>query len=142
MIFEVPERAQLELELRPPVPRDESAPLVCPECHRPFPRLDEMEPAQHSEPRETEMLAALRQRPKLGTARQKVLGAFIEADRAGATDEEVATTLQMRLYTAAPRRNELLRGGWIKDSGRVRPTTTGSPATVWELTEQARERLR
>lgn len=141
MTFPIPERAQEQLALDPEPEVVETAPLVCPSCRRPFPTLAEIGPSVHNEARETEKLAALRQEPKLGTARARVLGALLEAGVVGLTDEQIAEQLEMRLYTAAPRRNELVRGGWVVDSNRQRATSTGSPATVWTISPWARERL-
>lgn len=137
---EVPERAQLELELRPPVAREQTAPLVCPECHRPFPSASE-NAAVRSDARDTSRLAALRVKPRLDSLRWRVLQAIEGADQ-GKTDEELATELEMRLNTLRPRRWELVIGGWIQDSGRERKTSSGSFATVWTLSDIGRERLR
>lgn len=86
----------------------------------------------------TEREAAISVYPRTGTARRRVLDHIARSGPHGATDEEVSLTLGMRLYTAAPRRNELLRYGWVEDSGRQRKTTTGTRATVWVLTERGR----
>lgn len=86
----------------------------------------------------TEREAAIEQYPRSGTARRRVLDYIASAGDDGATDEEAALALDMRLYTAAPRRNELLNTGWIYDTGRSRRTTTGSKAVVWALTSTGR----
>ncbi len=86
----------------------------------------------------TEREAAISVYPRTGTARRRVLDFIASMGLRGATDEEVSLSLRMRLYTAAPRRNELLRDGWVEDSERQRPTTTGTRATVWVLTERGR----
>lgn len=90
---------------------------------------------------ETEREAAIMAYPSSGTKRKAVLDFLVERGDQGATDEEVSIALDMRLYTAAPRRNELLRDGWIVDSGRRRRTTTGSPAAVWILSAAGRREL-
>lgn len=87
----------------------------------------------------TERQAALLIFPNSGTARRKVLDFVAGKARAGATDEEVSLALDMRLYTAAPRRNELVTDGWLEDSGRRRETTTGAHAAVWVLTKMGLE---
>jgi hypothetical protein len=89
----------------------------------------------------TEREAAILAYPNSGTARRRVLD-HIAASASGATDEEISLALDMRLYTAAPRRNELLNDGWICDSGKTRPTTTGTRAVVWVLTQKGREQWR
>lgn len=91
---------------------------------------------------ETERRAALEVYPRTGTCRRRVLDAIALASERGMTDEELSLELRMRLYTAAPRRNELLNDGWIEDSGARRPTTTGARATVWVLTAAGRAQWR
>lgn len=92
----------------------------------------------------TESVAARMQMPKSGSARAKVLSAFI-ADRReggdGLIDEDVAARLQMNLYTAAPRRTELVNMGWLRSSGRTGRTKMNSDSIKWELTPAAIERL-
>lgn len=92
----------------------------------------------------TENHAAQLQMPKSGTARAKVLSAFI-ADRReggdGLIDEDVSARLGMNLYTAAPRRTELVNMGWLRSSGRVGRTKMNSESIKWELTPAAIERL-
>jgi hypothetical protein len=87
---------------------------------------------------DTERQAAISVYPRTGTCRRRVLDFIARSGERGATDEEVSLALRMRLYTAAPRRNELLNDGWVEDSERQRFTTTGTRATVWVLTEKGR----
>lgn len=87
---------------------------------------------------DTERLAAVLVYPRTGTKRLEVLDHFVQVGEGGATDEEVSEALGMRLYTAAPRRHELVSDGWLEDSGRTRRTTTRTPATVWVLTDAGR----
>lgn len=42
----------------------------------------------------------------------------------------------MNPSTERPRRVELVKGGWIRDSGKTRKTHSGSEATVWIVTEK------
>lgn len=53
--------------------------------------------------------------------------------RDGATDEETAIALGMRLDTARARRCELRDAGLVRDSGHRRKTTSGHDATVWAV---------
>lgn len=76
--------------------------------------------------------------PRTGTARRRVLDHIAGTREHGATDEETSLALRMRLYTAAPRRLELVRDGWVEDSGRRRATDTGASAVVWILTDEGR----
>lgn len=89
---------------------------------------------------ETERAAALAAMPKTGTQRRRVLEAFVFAP-SGLTDHELAGRTGLYLYSAAPRRTELVHGGWLRDSGRRRPTPSGTPAVVWVLTDDALRRL-
>jgi hypothetical protein len=73
-----------------------------------------------------------------GTARQRVLDEIFVSGSEGRTDEEISLKLDMRLYTAAPRRNELLNDGWVMEAGHKRLTSTGSSAVVWVMTDKGR----
>lgn len=92
----------------------------------------------------TERAAALMQFPKSGTSRASVLSAFI-ADRRnggdGLIDEDVAARLSMNLYTAAPRRTELMNDGWLRASGKFGRTKMNSESIKWELTPAAIQKL-
>lgn len=94
--------------------------------------------------RVTEQTAAMMQFPKSGTARASVLSTFI-ADRReggdGLIDEDVAARLAMNLYTAAPRRTELVNDGWLRASGKFGRTKMASESIKWELTPAAVEKL-
>lgn len=94
--------------------------------------------------RSTERAAALMQFPKSGTARASVLSAFI-ADRReggdGLIDEDLAARLDMNLYTAAPRRTELVNDGWLRASGKFGRTKMNSESIKWELSPAAVEKL-
>jgi|SRR5215472_534331 len=89
----------------------------------------------------TERAAAVLVTPRSGTARMRVLLYIASRGEEGATDEEASLALGLRLYTAAPRRNELLNDGWVQASGRTRPTTMRTPAMVWVLSEAAKAQL-
>jgi hypothetical protein len=92
----------------------------------------------------TERAAAMMQFPKSGTARASVLSTFIGDRREGGDgliDEDVATRLGMNLYTAAPRRTELVNDGWLRASGKFGRTKMDSESIKWELTPAAVEKL-
>lgn len=91
--------------------------------------------------RETSKSAALEVMPRSGTQRMKVLEFIATCEDEGATDEDVRVCLDMRYSSENARRLELVEGGWVKDSGRTRPTDTGNQATVWILTSLARSRV-
>lgn len=94
--------------------------------------------AFHSEPQDTEADAAFRIYPTSGTKRRIVLDAIAEAGDHGLTDVEVAERTKMHFQTSQPRRHELMRGGWVEDSGQRRETGKGGTAIVWVLTDQGR----
>ena len=50
-----------------------------------------------------------------------------------ATDQELQDALGMDAHTECPRRIELVRHGWVRDSGDRRLTRSGRRAVVWEV---------
>lgn len=60
----------------------------------------------------------------------------------GSTLEEIVIELGIAISSASPRRLELERAGWLEDSGRRRPTTSGRGATVWVVPEEIATRAR
>jgi hypothetical protein len=71
--------------------------------------------------------------PAAGTLRARVLAA-IEAAPGGLTDEEGCLLTGMNPSTWRPRRGELEKGGFIRDSGRTRKSTAGRDMVVWVAT--------
>jgi len=92
--------------------------------------------AAHREAGDTERGAAVAIMPRTGTWRRRVLDAIALSE--GLTDWEIHNRVGGLLYTVAPRRNELLRDGWIRDSGERRRTNSTNRAIVWVLTDQGR----
>jgi transcription initiation factor IIE alpha subunit len=80
----------------------------------------------------TSRAAAGRMIPKAGTDREAVLALLVRKP-AGLTDEEIQHALGINPSTQRPRRIELVRDGKVRDSGRVRKTTSGRDAAVWEV---------
>lgn len=100
--------------------------------------------AAHAKAGPTERKAAYLQAPKSGTARAKVLAAFINDWKAGGDgmiDEDVDARTGLGLYTAAPRRLELVQDGWLRASGSYGRTKKAQPSIKWELTPEGVERL-
>ncbi len=91
-------------------------------------------------PYDTDRVAALEVMPRTGTQRRRVLAAIADSP-GGLTDHELAEKTGLYLYSAAPRRTELLRGGWVRDSGARRTTPLGSEAVVWTLTDAGAARI-
>lgn len=96
--------------------------------------------AHHVQAGDTEAAAAQLIRPKTGTQRAKVLDAIAAAPD-GLTDEQIAETTWLYLYSAAPRRTELVKGGWVIDSTDRRETSRGTAAVVWTLSAAGRAAL-
>lgn len=67
----------------------------------------------------------------LNALQRRVLD-FIAWRPNGATDEEIASELEMNPSTVRPRRIELARRGMIVEGGSRR-TTSGRMATVWKV---------
>lgn len=117
------------------------------EAYRPSlfggPRL--ADPAAPARPkhhgRETEKAAYWSSLPRHGSQRHRVLESIAAAGDFGRTDEELEIILDLRRPSAGNRRGELVEGGWVRDSGRRRPTRSGNPAVVWVLTAEGRARL-
>ena len=70
-----------------------------------------------------------------------LLGDLARIWPAPATDEQIALATGLLQYTASPRRNELVQGGWVEDSGKRGVTASGSPAIAWTLTARAEDIL-
>lgn len=99
----------------------------------------------HWLPRVTEVRAALSVRPKSGTQRMRVLNAVWTNERGfggGLTDPEIVEATGLLLQSVCARRNELMQGGWVTDSGRRRETGNGGKAIVWQLTEPAKQQIK
>jgi len=80
---------------------------------------------------DTSMAAAIKALPKVGTDRRRILDSL---DKYGpATNDQLADRLDMIVQTVSARMNYLWNFGLTRDSGKRRPTRTGSMAKVWEL---------
>lgn len=81
----------------------------------------------------TEKAAARMAKPGAMKQAMEVL-AFIRSS-GGCTIEECHLGTGIRQSSVCGRRRWLEDQGMVKDSGKKRPTTSGSPATVWEVTK-------
>lgn len=79
---------------------------------------------------DTSRAAAIANYPRTGTQRGRVLAA-IAASEDGLTDEEITARTGIASSSERPRRVELVQAELVIDSGRRRPTSTGSLAVVW-----------
>lgn len=93
----------------------------------------------HTDPWDTEEEAAVCVLPRSGTQRRHVLDAIHNSS--GLTDMEIAEELGMVSDSARARRNELMNGGWIQDSGNRRGSGHGGQAIVWVLSPAGRVKL-
>ncbi|NIH81705.1 hypothetical protein [Amycolatopsis viridis] len=69
--------------------------------------------------------------PRTGTQRARVLTDIVE--HAGATDFEICERVGLLDNSVRPRRAELVEGGYVRDSGRIREHR-GSQWVIWEPT--------
>jgi hypothetical protein len=69
--------------------------------------------------------------PAAGTLRAAVLHCITVAGEQGMTDEEGCAMSEMNPSTWRPRRGELEKGGFIRDTGRTRKSTAGRDMVVW-----------
>ena len=89
---------------------------------------------------DTSQAAAAQVAEVAGDLRRKVYDFIVTKGDEGATDHEIHIACDMRRYTAAPRRRELVLQGFVRDSGQRRKTDTGSSAKVWvAVPEEQRE---
>lgn len=70
--------------------------------------------------------------PAIGRLQQQVL-AYLRNCPDGATDEQIINATGLSPSTARPRRIELVTKGLVRPTGRVRPTSSGRMAAVWEV---------
>ena len=88
---------------------------------------------------ETSRAAAERIRPLSSIARQRVYDAILASGERGLTDAEIRELTGLVSDTARPRRRELVKGGFVRDSGRERPSPSGRPMQVWICTAKRYE---
>lgn len=73
--------------------------------------------------------------PVAGTLRAVILHEILDGPK---TDDEIETKFNMHHGTSTARRGELVKGGWVTDSGFTRLTRSGRNATVWRATDKAK----
>lgn len=98
-------------------------------------RSSPLPPAHRNAPPGTSDAAARWVAPFTGTMRERVYAYIAACGSNGATDDEGETALGIRPQSYTPRRGELVNAGRVVDSGRRRPTASGSPAAVWIAVE-------
>lgn len=93
--------------------------------------------ARASDP-ETSHTAAARASVRAATDRALVLRIH-QQWTAGLTDFELAEIAGRQQTSLGVRRGDLRKAGLIRDSGLKRPAPSGSPATVWIITDEGRQ---
>ena len=73
---------------------------------------------------------SIRGKPR-STAQTRVLAQIEMRPDAGATNEELCDYTDMSMASVTARSNELMRAGYIVDSGRRRKNRSGRNAKVW-----------
>ncbi len=90
-------------------------------------------PAHHSAPKGTSEVAAEMIEPLSRSRRELVFNVIKDAGSNGKTDQEGATAIKFSAQSYTPRRNELVKLGFVVDSGHRRHTRSGRQAAVWML---------
>lgn len=146
MSFEIPDRAMKELaEQQLPLveqgeffERKEGEPLPLP-SGPPLSNPDADDIGKfRADPKPTELKAAVAVYPRTGSQRRRVLDAIAEAGERGLTNEEIGKVPGIADTAHRTRRKELVEGGWVEDSGRVRASDSGNDSIIWVLTERGR----
>ena len=98
----------------------------------------EIEGGARSTDPDTAKLAALKRLPLKGSQRREILELHVRYHR-GLTDSELKELTDMVHDSLTTRRSELVRGGWLEDSGMVRVNEHGIDCVVWRLSAYARK---
>lgn len=89
----------------------------------------------------TSRRAALDNYPRAGSQRHRIIEALYRAYRGELTRDGIAEELGLQHQSVDPRVLELIRGGWVQETPREKPTRTGSKAKLLELTSKARAHI-
>jgi transcription initiation factor IIE alpha subunit len=84
----------------------------------------------------TSIRAAIKAYPRSGTIRLKVYHFLIRRGLDGATDQEIAATLQISENTVRPTRKTLEIDGFVRDSGLTRKNRNGNDCIIWRASEE------
>jgi hypothetical protein len=86
--------------------------------------------------RDTSIAAARGASSKAGTNRAIALE-ILRNHPDGLTDFELSEISKIQQNSIGKRRGELVAAGLVRDSGKRRPSWTGSPSIVWVVTDAA-----
>ena len=84
----------------------------------------------------TSVKAAIKAYPRSGSIRLKVYTFIIRRGLDGATDQEIALTLQISENTVRPTRKTLEVDGFVRDSGLTRKNRNGNDCIIWRASEE------
>lgn len=87
--------------------------------------------ARATDPHTSHVAAASQTAERLSAGQRTVLAAIVNAGRNGLTDFELAERTGSKQTSHGKRRGELVRHGLVADTGRTRPSDTGTQAKVW-----------
>lgn len=117
-----------------------SSDYLCPMCGawiHGLPEIpDTMPPSRLGGP-ETSSEAATAAEEYAPKKRLQILAYILSRGAEGATDDEGQRALGIRVQTYTPRRYELVKEGFVVDSGMRRRTISGCRAIVWVVPEFA-----
>lgn len=88
---------------------------------------------------DTEIEAAEKIAPKVTGLRLKALSALADKGEAGATGEVITNILDEWIYSVKPRITELVRYGFVEDSGRREINSRKRREVVWVITDAGRK---
>lgn len=101
-------------------------------------RHDENRAGPHVKGSRTSRDAALANAPRSGTQRATILSYVCGTSDRGVTRDELVALTGFRYSSVGPRVLELIRGGFIVETDRVRKTVSGNDAVVLVATEKGR----
>ena len=98
---------------------------------KPSKRLDRNTVIISSKARQTSKDAALNALPRSGSIRYRIYQFILWSDLVGATDQEIATSLNLSGDTVRPARKTLEQDLFVIDSGLTRNNQNGNACIVW-----------
>ena len=81
--------------------------------------------------RATSIQAQIKAVPRMSSHKARVYQFLVDCMERGATDQEMQTALKMSGDTLRPTRGNLLKDGFIYDSGKTRQNLNGNECIVW-----------
>ncbi len=97
--------------------------------------LDLGDPADNGKPTSRE--AAKKAKPRVVAIRKRILDRAASCRSRGTICEEAPIALNLRTPTANGQFSELMEAGFLRNTGRTRDTTSGTPAAVYVVPKGA-----